>query len=316
MGSWLSKTSATDNDAPMGLGERIKLSNNRVVVYVWKSKFLGGRGENGHIAVEITRDNQSGNLINNTYLSFWPILTRPWPEGEARPLVSTDGMRWTLIEDYTGDRLLQRRKPELIFCFYTLTASDIMRALELFRESETNAWDRIGKYVPRLLPGNVDYEATIRLQIKQSCVSLACLALDAGGINHLIGLKGVVWASSKATTGVSSDSSEESYKNLNFIQPSTNVVDHVTRQLISAFIMSPDVLVERLKYAKNIEWNANPKFRFMDRTTFTTVISVDGIARRSITISSQPIDVPLDEIEQTEGNVVEEKAFEWLPGDK
>lgn len=144
--------------------EQKQLGANRVIVYVWTSQYLtnSGIGEAGHVSVEITRYNEHGTQTNNTYISFWPNMNldaSEWPVNRARPIFITDNInnRWSFIEDYTGDRLLEYRKPEYVFCFYTLETSEIVDIFKSFKENAAITWNLYGEYFQRTSDDIVNY---------------------------------------------------------------------------------------------------------------------------------------------------------------
>lgn len=114
----------------------------------------------------------------------------------------------------------------------------------------------------------------------------------------------------------------------NIIQPSYNISQMIGRGLasISGYIISPDVLVGRLKEAKIKEWKSNRRVQNLGRMVVTTKISRNG-SIRSISFSNQdpnprpgtfPMDpLPLQFNEPDEnGNILDEKTYEWLPMDE
>lgn len=285
----------------------------RVIVYVWTSEHFNtrtGLGKAGHVAVELTPDDEQGTLSNKSYISFWPYLG------------NDAAQRWSLIEDYTSDRMLECRQPEYIFCFYTLNTSEIVDIFLWFTGQPNIAWNLIGAYFPI---SDADTNANRNdIKMEQSCVSLACLTLDAGGINKLLSAKDVTLASSEHQSEASQQSCADIPKKYDIIKPlyhsSHNIVTGLAA--ISGYVISPDVLVGRLKKAKEKEWNANENVRMMERTVFTTKIGKDT---RSVSFSYQHPTVPVPEGRPTEnlqnrepdenGNVLDETTYEWLPTD-
>lgn len=314
------------------MGERNELGVDRVIVYIWVSEHLerSGDGKAGHVAVEITRENKPGNRNNFTYISFWPnwpLNENEWPLHKARPNILTDNKRWSLMGAYTDDRLLEERKPEYIFCFYTLSTSDIINSFRNFYEREGKKWQTFGNYFPATRSKNVT-SAQSENNNEQSCVSLACMVLDAGKMNMLLSHADVLKASGKQQLTASHQNCAEMSRDRN-LQPLYNTSDTSGKGLaaLCGYVISPDILVGRLKEAKVKEWNSNPKVRKMKRMVFTTKISGDGL-KRSTSFSYQDPNKRLPDrrsspscikLQLTDpdvnGNILNEETFEWLPLD-
>lgn len=305
-----------------------------MIVYIWTSQYLERTGSEpaGHVSVEITRHDRQGTREDNTYISFWPKLeldSLRWPNDKAQPRFITDNDKWSLIEDYTGDRLLEKRKPEYVFCFYTLDTQNIIDTFRFFTNEPNKAWHWYGKYFPATCSDNVTHE-TIQNRTVQSCVSLACMVLDAGKINKLLTHTDIIDASAKQQYEVSQRTSEDMYHDLDIIQPSINESEMIARGLaaICGYVISPDVLVERLKKAKLKEWKSSTNVKKMERMIFATKISADG-RTTSISYSFQdpnkklptkgrsPSRVSLQFKEpDANGNILDETTYEWLPTDE
>lgn len=264
--------------------------------------------ERGHVSVEVTRNNEPGERSANTYISLWPKIDRMnchTNNGEQQ-LFITDNENWSFVENYAADRFLEGRRPEYIFCFYTLNAVNIVNKFKEFMKNPKKSWVLLGQYYPKANNHEVDIEP----QTNQSCASLACLVLDAAGIGKLLSSTDVSKADAEQQCLVSHQNTGlmfEEYDSTIGLNNNTQMMGRGSIALCCS-IMSPDVLVGRLKQAKANEWTRNENVKLVGRMAFNTEI---GQSIRFVSFSHQDPHLKLSETSE-----LTERTYEWLPIDE
>ena len=261
--------------------EQVYLQNSRVIVRIWTSSanlIIKGAADVGHISVEIEASKKymslwpfQGSSIRNPetgeYQNKEPALEKanPWTElfsgVEAQDLTEFT---------YEQDLALEENFPDIVLCFYSLSTLKI-----------EEAYDRIVQ-----THGGQKW-ALFGLGSAKNCASFAYGLLRDGGLDNFYTLPDRLVSSSRVTGNSSSAASQGLFKSSSSsitgqsgsdLSSALGASFFAAEALVSPFIDSPDILVQKLTDAKKNELDEfakKGKLHLIPKFEGETKISID-----------------------------------------